>query len=63
MTDREGEENRKIELGVRGCGRDTGKHKNTIIFHQGKGFHFNNNIFFSPLQVPVLYKEKETLVK
>ena len=59
MTEREGEKNRKIELRVRGCGRDTGKHKNTIIFHQGKEFHFNNNIIF-PLQfVSFIEKRKK----
>ena len=38
MTEREGEKNRKIELGVIDCGRDTGKHTTHKTSNQGKNF-------------------------
>ena len=39
MIEREGEKDRKIELGVRGCRRETRKHKNTENFQPRKEFH------------------------
>ena len=57
-----GRKDRKIELGVRGCGRDMGKHKNTIIFHQGKEFHFNNTTFIFVYNC-LSYRKKEREVR
>ena len=45
MRGREEEKDRKIELGVSGCGRDTGKHKNTENFHRRKEFDSKKQYF------------------
>ena len=57
MTEREGGKDRKIELGLRDCGRDTGKHKNTDISRR-KTTHFNiTTAIFRRLQF-LFYRNK-----